>query len=114
MHLSAIEHAYAQRLIDDCSKLVVKLTGKPNTNGAAVAGRLVADGCSDKTVLVSAALGNLPYTVHTLHAEVTPSLARGRPTPGMICTWHGYCTLSPRTVLVQLVTTPTATTNRVC
>ena len=74
--LSAADIAEAEQLIEACSKLVKKVSGRPNTNGAAVAHRLLAAGCDDKAVLVSAALGDLPYTVHTLHAEVTPEFGK--------------------------------------
>ena len=80
------EIAAAQKLINDCSEMVKRITDKPNTNGAAVAHRLLDAGCDDKAVLVSAALGDLPYSVHTLHSEVTPKFGKRSANA-----WHDLC-----------------------
>ena len=60
----------AQQLIEEASKIMKASTGQGNHNGAEVANRLHQAGVEDKAVLVAAALGDLPYSVQTLHNEV--------------------------------------------
>ena len=65
----------AKALIEQASHLVHNTTGMENHNGAEVANRLLQAGVEDEAVLAAAALGDLPYSVHTLHSQVEISMS---------------------------------------
>ena len=65
----------AKALIEQASHLVHNTTGMENHNGAEVANRLLQAGVEDEAVLAAAALGDLPYSVHTLHSQVKISMS---------------------------------------
>ena len=65
----------ATAIIEQASQLVQTTTGRENHNGAEVANRLLQAGVEDEAVLAAAALGDLPYSVHTLHSQVEMSMS---------------------------------------